>query len=411
MKKTGKLWLTGALLLLIYLFVLAGGVYALCYSAGGWKRDDMESYTRQRVIEYLNTGQINNWNNGGMAVIVYDEAGEFQDFFRSNGDPFVSEFARQSQSSLPQVLGGGTTMELYPFVRNYSKLGYTSYIYIGVPMVADGEQCGAFFWIKELTDLSETLIAYGITITVFFVTAAVLLIIYLRLRSRYEMMQNKYIDNITHEMKAPIASIRALTEALTDKTGKSDSERNIYYGMIIGEANRQEKMILDVLALAKLKNAPKKPDRQYITAAELFGPVCEKHASICELVGVEFHAPEELQKLPALSTDPNIIRQVLEIVLSNARKFVREDGRIDLTVTVRRRQIVVCVADNGVGIPEADLPYVFERFYKGSQRCNDTGSGLGLAIAKESLATLKERIWAESRENAGTSIYFTVARG
>lgn len=411
MKKPFKVGVAAVLLTLVYAAGLAGGLYALCYMAGGWERDDLESYTKQRMIEYTNNASVNNWNKGGMAVVVYNAQGEFQDFFRENGDPFVVEFVLQSEDFVPTVLSGETTMKLYAFVKDYSKLGYTSYLYIGIPLRVDGEICGAFFWIKEVTGLSGMLIAYAVILTLFFAAIAMSIMVYLRMQHNYHTMRNQYIDNITHEMKSPIASIRALAESLTDRPEQSKNERIAYYGMIIGEANRQEKMILNVLTLAKLQSAPTKPRRQRVPASEIFGPICEKHAAMCELLGVELQVSESIGSLPQLDTDPQTVRQVLEIVLSNARKFVpEEEGRIALSAEVQRRKVTICVADNGVGIPKQDLPYVFERFYKGSQRCNDTGSGLGLAIAKESLAALKERIWAFSEENKGTSIYFTIAR-
>lgn len=411
MKKREIIGVPAALLaLMVYVVGLAGGLYALCYMAGGWERDNLENYTQQRMIEYTNSGRVNNWNKGGIAVVVYGADGKFQDFFRENGDPFVIEFVLQSENFVPMVLSGKTTMKLYAFVKDYSKLGYTSYLYIGLPVRVNGEICGAFFWVKEITNLSEMLIAYAVILTVFFAAIAVFIMVYLRMQHNYDTMRSKYIDNITHELKSPIASIRALAEALTDRPGKTENERNAYYGMIIGEANRQEKMILNVLTLAKLQSAPTKPQRRRVPPSDIFDPICEKHGAMCELVGVDFQVSESIDALPQLYTDPQTIRQVLEIVLSNARKFVPGDGRISLSATVQRRQVTVCVADNGVGIPKEEQPYVFERFYKGSQRCNDTGSGLGLAIAKESLAALKEKIWVSSEGNMGTSIFFTIAR-
>lgn len=399
-----------ALLVLVYVAGLAGGLYALCYMAGGWKRYDLESYTQQRIIEYMNNGRVNNWNNGGIAVVVYNADAEFQDFFRENEDPFAVKFVLQSENCVPEVLAGKTTMKLYAFVKDYSKLGYTSYLYIGLPIHINGEICGAFFWIKELTDLSETLIAYSVILTVVFAAVAAFILAYLRMQRSYEIMRAKYIDNITHELKSPIASIRALAESLTDRPGKSEDERNAYYGMIIGEANRQEKMILNVLTLAKLQSAPTKPRRRWVSASDIFDPLCAKHRAMCELVGADFQVSASIGTLPPLFTDPQTILQVLEILLSNARKFIPEDGRISLSATVQRRQVTICVEDNGAGIPKKEQPYVFERFYKGSQRCNDTGSGLGLAIAKESLSALKEKIWVSSEEEKGTAIFFTIAR-
>lgn len=409
MKKPMKTGLLAVALVVVYVVGLVGGLQALCYMASGWKRSDLEYYASQRIIEYADKERVSNWSNGGMAVVIYDRDGGFRDFFRMNGDPFSINFVDQSEEMLPMVLAGENTMQMFPLVKNYSKLGYTSFLYIGMPMIVDGKIDGAFFWIKELPDLAEMLIAYSIVFTAFVVVITVLMLSYLRMQRRYQTLRNKYIDNITHELKSPIASIRALAEALTDRVGKSENERNAYYGMIIGEANRQEKMILDVLTLAKLQSSPVKPLRRHIQAVNVFKSICEKHSALCELVGINFHGPENIDELPVLYSDTATIHQVLEILLGNARKFTPEGGNISLSVTVQRSRVVVCVSDDGVGIPKEERPYVFERFYKGSQRNNDTGSGLGLAIAKETLATLNEKIWIRNEEQKGTSFYFTIS--
>lgn len=410
MKSPGKVGAAAALLVLVYIIGLIGGLHALCYAAGGWKRDNLESYAKLRMIEYTNGGTINNWNDGGIAAVIYDEKGKFRDFFRENGDPFIIEFVLQSEDAVPTVLSGATSMRLSVFVKDYSKLGYTSYLYIGLPLYADGRIDGAFFWVKELPDLTDTLIMYAIILTVIFLAFAVFIAVYLRMQRKYETMRSKYIDNITHELKSPIASIRALAEALTDRPLQTESQRNSYYGMIIGEANRQEKMIMNVLKLSKLQSSPETLLKQRVDAAEIFDPIREKHGAMCEMLGIDFQVAENVLTLPALSTNPQTVIQVLEIILSNARKFVPEDGRISISATVQRRNVTICVSDNGVGIPKEEQSYVFERFYKGSQRSNDLGSGLGLAIAKESLTALGEKIWLTSEENRGTSIFFTIAR-
>lgn len=409
MKKPIKAGLLAMVLAAVYVVGLVGGLYALCYMASGWKRTDLEYYASQRIIEYTDKERVSNWSNGGMAVVIYDEKGGFRDFFRMNGDPFSINFVDQSEEMVPAVLAGENTMQMFPLVKNYSKLGYTSFLYIGMPMTVDGKIDGAFFWIKELPDLAEMLIAYVLVFTAFFTTIAVLMLSYIRMQRRYQTLRSKYIDNITHELKSPIASIRALAEALTDRAGKSESERNTYYGMIIGEANRQEKMILDVLTLAKLQSSPEKPQRRHIQAANIFGPMCEKHSALCELVGIHFQGPDNMDDLPVLYSDAPTIHQVLDILLGNARKFTPEGGNISLSVAVQRSRVIVCVSDDGVGIPKEEQPYLFERFYKGSQRNNDVGSGLGLAIAKETLDALNEKIWIRSEEQKGTSFFFTIS--
>lgn len=410
MRKPLKAPVIAVILVFIYVLGLFGGLWAIGYLPGKWKRADLEYYASQRIAEYTHTGRVDTWSNGGMAAVIYDSNSKFRDFFRMNGMPFSINFVDQSEEAVPEVLSGKNTLQLFPFVKNYSNLGYTSFLYVGLPITEDGEVTGAFFWVRELPDLVETMIGYIWVFTLFFATIVAFLLHSLRVQQRYENARRKYIDNITHEMKSPIASIRALAEALTDGMGKSESDRNIYYGMIIGEANRQERMILDALTLAKLQTRRFRPPQHALSAQRIFSPVCEKHSALCELIGVTFCVEDSIWTLPMLFSNADMLQQVLDTLLGNARKFVQEGGTITLSATVQRSRVTICIADDGIGIPKDDLPHVFERFYKGSQTCNATGSGLGLSIAKETLAALKEKIWIRSGENQGTSVYFTIAR-
>ena len=410
MRKPMKAPVIAVILVLIYVLGLFGGLYALCYMSGQWKRTDLEYYAKQQITEYTDKGRVSNWRNGGMAVVIYDAEAKFRDFFRMNGDQFSINFVDQTEGSISKVLAGERTLRLFPLVKNYSKLGYTSFLYIGLPIEEGGEISGAFFWVKELPDLAATLVGYILVFSLFFLIIVAFLLHSLQVQRSYENAQRKYVDNITHEMKSPIASIRALTEALTDGMGKNESERNIYYGMIIHEANRQQRMILDALTLSKLQTGHIRQSRCALPAEEIFGPVCEKHTTLCELSEVSFVVDDSIRTLPLLYSNADMLWQVLDILLGNARKFVPEGGTVSLSATVQRRRVTICIADNGVGIPKRDQPYVFERFYKGGQAYNETGSGLGLSIAKETLTALKEEIWFSSEENKGTSVYFTISR-
>lgn len=398
------------ILVLLYFLGLISGLFTISYMPGEWKRSDLEYYASQRTAEYLSTGRVSNWSNGGMAAVIYDSSSKFQDFFRMNGAPFSINFVDQSESSVSEVLAGKTTMQLFPFVKNYSNFGYTSFLYVGRPIVQKGEITGAFFWIKELPDLAETMLGYVFVFTLLFAVIVGVLLQSMNVQRRYENARRKYIDNITHEMKSPVASIKALAEALTDGMGKNDDERSVFYGLIIGEANRQEQMILDSLTLANLQAAHSSPQRKPLSAESLFEPICDKYAMLAELSGISFRVEESINSLPVLYGNEEMLHKVLDILLGNARKFVPPGGTITLSAQVQRRKVIICVADDGIGIPESDLPHLFERFFKGSRASNTTGSGLGLPIAQETLSALKEKIWIESEEGVGTFVYFTISR-
>lgn len=117
-------------------------------------------------------------------------------FFRMNGMPFSINFVDQSEEAVPEVLSGKNTLQLFPFVKNYSNLGYTSFLYVGLPITEDGEVTGAFFWVRELPDLVETMIGYIWVFTLFFATIVAFLLHSLRVQQRYETPEESILTTL-----------------------------------------------------------------------------------------------------------------------------------------------------------------------------------------------------------------------
>ncbi len=401
---------TGTIILIlagIYLLGLILGAWLISYLPSGTKRVGLAYIASGLAAQYAESGQIDPSPMSGAAAMVYAPDGELLDLFQSTHRVY-HDFAQQGRRDLPRILEGKTTIRLVLFARDNSSLGYTSLVYVGIPLTAEGELTGALVWVRELRDLLESLLGFALAFTAVFAAAAAFMVLNLRRQRQYERLRRNYIANITHELKAPVASIKALTEALSDGMEKSPGDRNTYYGMILREANRQERMICDVLELSKLQSCPAGVVRRPVEAASVFRPVCEKYATLCDLMGIAFTVSEEIRTLPELMTDPQYLPVVLNALLSNALKFVPEGGAIRVSAQVSRRRATVCVADNGKGIARDELPHIFERFYKGSRNDNESGSGLGLAIAKEIMDNMGEKLRIRSREGVGTAAYFTI---
>jgi len=117
-------------------------------------------------------------------------------------------------------------------------------------------------------------------------------------------------------------------------------------------------------------------------------------------------------RLPRINADGDRINQVLFNLVDNAVKFTPSGGKITVSATHQpdSNSILVSVADSGIGIPQSELPHIFKRFYQVDQRDGREygGTGLGLAIAKQLVELHGGGIWAESRENKGTTFYFTI---
>ena len=391
----------------IYVLGLAFGVWLISFLPSTAKRVGLVYMVHGLAEQYAESGQIDVSPMSGAAAMVYSADGQLL-YSDQHTHRIDHDFAQQGRKYLPAILEGKETIRLVLLAKDNSTLGYTSLVYVGVPITADGAVTGALIWVRELRDLLESILGYFCAFTFVFAVVAVFMLLNLRRQRQYDQMRRNYIDNITHELKTPVASIKALTEALFDGMEKSPGDRNVYYNMILCEANRQERMICDVLELSKLQNCHVEITRQTVAASKIFDPVCEKYASLCDLMGITFTVSEEVKSLPELVTDPKYLPVVLDALLSNALKFVSEDGAIRITAQAGRRQATVCVADNGRGISKDELPHIFERFYKGNRNDNEAGSGLGLAISKEIMDTMKEKLWIRSKEGVGTAAYFTV---
>ncbi len=393
----------------IYVAGVALGIFVVSYLVSGAKRDKLIGMTATMAAQYQESGTANPSTMSGRAVLVYSSEGELLDQLKGNGYPIHFDFAAEGNQHVGKVLRGESFMHLIFFAPNDTTLGYTSLIYIGVPLTEGEKTTGAFFWVMELRDLLETLLAVLCTFTAVFVMMALFTLQHLRTQRRYEQMRRDYVDNITHELKTPIASIKALAEALSDGMEKSSADRNVYYGMILREANRQERMVCDALELSKLQSYRVQMKKMPLTAADAFGSVLEKYASLCDLMGITFVVDDSLMQLPMLNTNEKYISTVMDAVLGNAVKFVPEEGTIRVSARAGRRRAAITVEDNGVGIAKEELPHVFERFYKGHRNDNAGGSGLGLAIAKEITDNMKETIQIHSEEHSGTRVSFTVS--
>lgn len=278
----------------------------------------------------------------------------------------------------------------------------------GIPVVEDDTSSDIVLLIKNMNDLPEAAEGYCVFFTILYWLSVCVIVSNLRKKQRLDEVQRNYIANVTHALKTPVASIKALSETLCDGVEPDPDRQKVYYGMILQEANRQDHMIRDILELSKLQSRSADFAKTRCNAAELLAPVLEKYGTLADCLGITLIPPDLPDTLPPLYSNAASIRQILELLLDNALKFTPEGGEIRLEIKQAKRHAVFCVRDDGPGIAADALPHVFERFFKGSHDFNASGSGLGLAIAKELARGLGERIWVKSTPGQGAAFYFTV---
>ena len=222
---------------------------------------------------------------------------------------------------------------------------------------------------------------------------------------RLERMRQDFVANVSHELKTPLASIKAYTETLLDWALHDEDVNVRFLNRIEEQAERLNQLILDLLSLARLESGHEVFHHGPLAVAAVVEACIETHIGRAEAKGLVM----SLDLGPVLDTmlilaDEEAVHQILDNLIDNAIKYTPEGGWIRVTCAVSDDSVAVEVADSGIGIPRDDLPRVFERFYRVDKaRSREMGgTGLGLSIVKHVIQSIGGQISVDSRVGEGT---------
>lgn len=225
--------------------------------------------------------------------------------------------------------------------------------------------------------------------------------------AKLEQTRRDYVANISHELRTPIASIRAMSETLRDGLVEESEKKQRYYDHILRESLRLSRLVDDLLELSRLQSQGVAAVKEKTDILPVLISSATTFMQIATDAEIEFNF-EYPESLPLVYTNSDRIAQVLVILLDNAMKHTPAGGRVLLKAEAGEQALTVSVHDTGEGIAEEDLPNVFERFYKSDKSRATGGTGLGLSIAYEVLLMLGEKISARSVLGEGSVFSFTI---
>ena len=226
---------------------------------------------------------------------------------------------------------------------------------------------------------------------------------------RSEQMRREFVANVSHELRTPITSIRSYAETLADNDDVPPQMRRDFLGVIVNESDRMTKIVQDLLTLSRFDAGSISFKFEQFSFADAVTAVY--NATVME---AQKHRHKFVLSLPDsvpdIRGDRARIEQVLINMVSNAIKYTPDGGRIRLTAGSGNGKVWASVRDNGIGIPEADVGRVFERFYRVDKaRSRESGgTGLGLSIAQEIVARHDGTIGIKSTQGKGTTITVTL---
>ena len=285
---------------------------------------------------------------------------------------------------------------------------FKSHIFIAVALPMDDG--GMFLFLRELYSLNTILIVMFFSVTLLVILAAFYMTLIIRKNKALEKMQREYVDNISHELKSPIASVRALTETMYDGLVKDEEKQKRYCGIMLNELSGLEHTVSNMLELSRIQNQRTDCSKTTLSTLDIFESIIDKYTVLCDDMGLSFTCIPALGNYPLLHTNKALAARILDILLDNAVKFAGVEGSVAVTFTNEFRQITITVKNSGTYIAPADQPHIFNRFYKADKAHNEKGSGLGLAIASEIAACLDEKLWLQKSNASGTEFSFTLQK-
>ncbi len=222
-----------------------------------------------------------------------------------------------------------------------------------------------------------------------------------------QTMRRELIGNISHEFLTPLAGIAAIAETLRDGASADEAVEQDFLAKILAETERLAQMVRELGELARIEGAQPQLKIEDVDINRLVLETAAEIAPLAEKNGLKL-SQRLAAGLPLLHADPDRLRHVLLNLMHNAVKFTPPGGEIIMGSRLQGGEVVITVADTGIGIAPEALPHVFERFYKADRSRSKGGSGLGLAIVKHTVQAHGGRVWVESVPGRGAAFSFSL---
>ncbi|WZL73083.1 ATP-binding protein [Clostridiaceae bacterium 35-E11] len=228
-------------------------------------------------------------------------------------------------------------------------------------------------------------------------------------RQKLDNMRKEFVANVSHELKTPLTSIKSYTETLLDGALEDQGIAEHFLKVIDSEADRMNRLVQDLLQLSRLDYKRVNWNKRETDLVKLIENVVLKMTITAKNKKQEVNFITDTKEMIGI-IDMDKIEQVVLNILSNAIKYTPDGGKIDIALHQQEDQGMLTIADNGIGIPEKDLPRLFERFYRVDKaRSRELGgTGLGLAIAKQIVEAHQGNIQINSKEGEGTKVTITL---
>lgn len=230
-------------------------------------------------------------------------------------------------------------------------------------------------------------------------------------RLKYENDNRELISNISHDLKTPITAIKGYVEGIMDGVADTPEKMDKYIKTIYNKANDMDALINELSIYCKIDNNSIPYNFSKINLSSYFDDCIEEISVDLESKSIDLGYFNYCARDILIIADAEQLKRVITNVVTNACKYNdKKKGRVNIRLKEIDNYVQVEIEDNGKGISKEDLPHIFDRMYRTDSSRNSAtgGSGLGLSIAKKIIQEHGGKIWASSKEETGTIIYFSL---
>ncbi|WP_106497370.1 ATP-binding protein [Lentibacillus sp. Marseille-P4043] len=331
------------------------------------------------IVNSMADGVITLSRNGEMMVINPPAERFIQDWYFENNLP-INEEEKKLPSELNQVL-----QEVVQGEKEVLKeiiLQGRNWVMIMTPLYDQKYVRGAVAVIRDMTE-----------------------------ERRLDKLRKDFIANVSHELRTPISLLQGYSEAIVDNVAESTEEKNELAQIIHEESQRMGRLVSELLDLARMEAGHIQLNLETVQVEQFVERILKKFKGTADDNEITLHLKKEITNA-ALNCDPDRMEQVFTNLIDNAIRHTGVKGFVNVAVVSSSEEFYVTIEDNGSGIPEEDLPFIFERFYKAdksrTRNKKKKGTGLGLAIAKNIIDAHHGTISVQSKLNQGTTFTFKV---
>jgi PAS domain S-box-containing protein len=228
-----------------------------------------------------------------------------------------------------------------------------------------------------------------------------------------DRMKSDFISLASHQLRTPLSAIKTYSHMLLDGyMGEVNDAQRKSLRTVLSAANRMNELISTLLNITRIESGTIAITPKLINIEHLANEVIKEHALMASDKEIKLGMNKTGNHPATIKTDTLIFKEIVSNLVSNAIKYTPEKGEVGVEVRLRKNDIVVCVRDNGMGIPKYSQEHVFTKFFRAHNvvKQETSGTGLGLYLVKGLLDSLGGDIWFESKEGKGTTFFVSIPR-